>query len=215
MSDYQIKTEGVVLRKAAYLYDLLSPFMGLGLERKVNAYCVEKLNISGGEQILDVGCATGNLTLKVAQSLQSGQATGVDASPEMIKLACRKRGRLPVDFIRADAEELPFSSNSFQKTVSSYFFHHINIRAKRKVLAELIRVTEKGGRVLLADLSIPYSLWGKLVMYTAEKFFCQPEIGENRKGILKKMILESDFILEEEITIGGYVAIYILKNNKK
>jgi trans-aconitate methyltransferase len=48
---------------------------------------IAKLNLRGGEHILDVGCGDGKVTAEMARNLSRGSATGVDASPQMIAFA--------------------------------------------------------------------------------------------------------------------------------
>jgi trans-aconitate methyltransferase len=48
---------------------------------------IAQLNLRGDEHILDVGCGDGKVTAELAHALPNGSATGIDASPEMIRFA--------------------------------------------------------------------------------------------------------------------------------
>jgi trans-aconitate methyltransferase len=48
---------------------------------------IARLNLRGGEHILDIGCGDGKVTAEIARVLPNGSAVGVDASEEMIAFA--------------------------------------------------------------------------------------------------------------------------------
>ena len=81
-------------------YDTISD-MQLEWGREV----LERIDLHGGERVLDAGCGSGKVTELIAQRVPRGGAIGVDASPSMIEAA---RGRLgaEVELIVADLMEL-------------------------------------------------------------------------------------------------------------
>jgi ubiquinone/menaquinone biosynthesis C-methylase UbiE len=89
---------------------------------------------------LDVACGTGFLT----QHLR-GEITGLDQSPSMLELA---RAKVPEGrFVQGDALELPFSDDSFERLLTSFFYGHLEEderdafrREARRVADELIVV---------------------------------------------------------------------------
>ena len=48
---------------------------------------IAKLKLHGNEHILDVGCGDGKVTAEIAHAVPRGSATGIDASPQMVKFA--------------------------------------------------------------------------------------------------------------------------------
>jgi trans-aconitate 2-methyltransferase len=48
---------------------------------------IAKLDLRGGEHILDVGCGDGKVTAEIARAVPRGSVTGVDASSQMIAFA--------------------------------------------------------------------------------------------------------------------------------
>ncbi|RLC56912.1 MAG: SAM-dependent methyltransferase [Chloroflexi bacterium] len=111
--------------------------------------------LKAGEAVLDVGCGTGDLTLRAARRVGAeGRSVGIDASPDMIKISRRKaakKGR-DVDFRIAPIENLPFADGEFDVALSSFMIHHLPDDLKLRGLAEVRRVLKPGGRLVVVDL---------------------------------------------------------------
>jgi len=110
------------------------------------------LEIKPGKQVLDVGCGTGKDVLDMAQLVgESGHVTGVDASQTMIDEAVKRsqNSSLPIDFQQADGRQLPFADHSFDCCRADRIFQHLT--EPKVVLAEMLRVTKPGGKLLIVD----------------------------------------------------------------
>ncbi|WP_286220360.1 malonyl-ACP O-methyltransferase BioC [Marinobacter apostichopi] len=99
-------------------------------------------------RILDLGCGTGWFTRRIAQSWPC-QVTGVDLSPGMIGQASEQSGPV-VEWLVADAESLPFPSDSFDVVFSNLMVQWCD--DPRTVFAECRRVLRPGGRLVLSTL---------------------------------------------------------------
>jgi ubiquinone/menaquinone biosynthesis C-methylase UbiE len=110
-----------------------------------------------GERALDVGCGTGNYTMALANA--GYQAIGVDFAPRMLERAQGKARRLPPGTVTFDLTDfnagLPFPDGSFDVVVSSLVIHHLPDEARLPAVKEMKRVLRAGGRLLLADFTIP------------------------------------------------------------
>jgi ubiquinone/menaquinone biosynthesis C-methylase UbiE len=67
--------------------------------------------INHGDKVLEIGCGTGHFSAYF-ESL-GAEVVGLDTSPEMLKFAKDRNGKLNIDFQAGDAYRLPFPDNSF------------------------------------------------------------------------------------------------------
>ncbi len=94
-----------------------------------------------GEKILDIGCGTGHLAAKIAES--GAEVTGVDRSPEMVRQA---REAYPgIRFEVADATKIPLDGG-FDAVFSNATLHWI--KEPEQVAAEIARLLRPGGRLV-------------------------------------------------------------------
>jgi SAM-dependent methyltransferase len=105
--------------------------------------------ITPGARILDVGCGTGNAAIPAA--LAGGRVTASDLTPELLTagMARARASGAALDWVEADAEELPFPDGSFDVVLSCVgaIFAPDHARAA----AELLRVCRPGGRIAMAN----------------------------------------------------------------
>jgi ubiquinone/menaquinone biosynthesis C-methylase UbiE len=106
-------------------------------------------------RVLDVGSGTGYALRQLAVALPNAtELTGVDAAPEMVRVASEAGGDSRVRFIQGTAEELPVPDGSVDLVISTTSFDHW--ADQRAGLAECARVLAPGGHLVLSDL---FSVW--------------------------------------------------------
>ncbi len=212
------QTEGVTLDHAAAVYDLLAPIMTLGLEQRFHRIVIEQLALRGEEQVLDIGCGTGSLTRDIATALSNktrSLSIGLDAAEKMIKIARLKSSEIPnIHFDAAIAEKLPYPSGKFDTAVSTFFFHHVHIELKKKVLAEIRRVLKPGGRLIVVDVDIPTTRFGAFCARSGHWLFQQNEIAENIDGKLREAFDGSRFNWKALSHHSGYITVFELTKAK-
>jgi len=112
-------------------------------------HLMEALPEVGGMRVLDVGCGTGALALRLVE--RDAMVVGVDASEGMIEVAKRKaEDREGLDFRLAPAEALPLEDDSFDLAISSIAFHHFEDAAA--ALGEVMRVLKRGCAFYVCDM---------------------------------------------------------------
>ena len=106
--------------------------------------CVESFldNVEVGCKIGDIGCGNGkNMKYRV-----DCENYGCDFSEELVKIC--KSDKLNV--VYGDILSIPFEDKQFDYTICIAVIHHLSTPEKRKkAIDEVIRVTKKGGRILL------------------------------------------------------------------
>lgn len=189
------RTAGITLDHAAPVYDWLAPLMTLGSEHRLHRRIIQHLAVDRPAAVLDVGCGTGTLTRQIYDAFPPNaprRVCGVDAAEAMIAVANKKAGNRPgLKFAAALAEELPHPDATFDRVLSTFFFHHLNYNLKRKALAEIWRVLRPGGEAAILDVDIPYSLFGKICAWSGYWLFQQAEIAENIRGKLRDALADS------------------------
>ena len=150
------QTEGSLIRWARY-YDLFTTVMTLGHASRLRRMTIEQSQINAGDIVLDVGCGTGEITLRAKLQAKDGKVFGIDPAPEMIAAARKKaaREKLDIDFRVGVIEALPFPDSSIDVVTSSLMMHHLPVELKVRGLGEVYRVLKPGGRLLIADFMRP------------------------------------------------------------
>jgi 2-polyprenyl-3-methyl-5-hydroxy-6-metoxy-1,4-benzoquinol methylase len=98
-----------------------------------------------GCNALDMGCGTGGYSVAVA--LKGAEVTAMDMDSnalEVAKLRAKEHG-VKILFECHDAQNLPFTSNSFDIVICRQVLQHIPGEGKIKALKECFRVLKKGG----------------------------------------------------------------------
>jgi ubiquinone/menaquinone biosynthesis C-methylase UbiE len=107
--------------------------------------------------LVDFGCGSGRITLKIAVRCPELRVVGVDRSRAMLRFARRAAeeqklsGR--VSFLRGDAGRLGFPGHTFDWVLCNSVLHHLS--SPQSALAEMLRVAKPGGTILLRDLRRP------------------------------------------------------------
>jgi ubiquinone/menaquinone biosynthesis C-methylase UbiE len=106
--------------------------------------------LTGDERVLDVGTGTGAVALALAPLVR--EVIGLDDSEERLALA-RDGAPDNATFVAGDASSLPFELGAFDLVTCARTLHHV--RRPEVVIAELVRVTRLGGRLLVVDQLAP------------------------------------------------------------
>ena len=100
--------------------------------------------------ILDIGCGTGRLLIRLESTYPDAQLTGVDACAKMISQAVAAPGQHRVRFTAAAAERLPFASAVFDLVVATLSVSHWGDAAAGP--AEISRVMTPNATLVAADV---------------------------------------------------------------
>lgn len=153
------------------------------------------MGLSPGDVALDVGCGHGFDILALAARVgATGRVVGIDHDPGMIAAARRavNGAAAPVELHRADATALPLADDAVDACRSERVFQHL--ADGRAALAEMVRVTRPGGRVVLLDTD-----WGsisidgpdtrverRIARYTADRCLADGYAGRRLYGMARR-----------------------------
>ena len=123
--------------------------IGALVKKYENELFLDLLQPRPAENILDVGCGTGVFTLSILAS--GARVTGLDVSIPMLKRAEHKTEGYPFRGVAGDMSFLPFADECFDKVVSMTALEFV--ADGRAAVADLFRVTRKGGVVVVTTLN--------------------------------------------------------------
>lgn len=130
---------------------------------RVRDRLLRRLNLTGNETLLDVGCGHGLLLMGAAKRLPQGRAIGIDLWSQVdqgnnsreatFRNAELEGVRDRVEVRDGNMCELPFSDAMFDAVVASLAIHNVPKRDdRRKAIREIARVLKPGGQVALMDI---------------------------------------------------------------
>ena len=146
-------------------YDLNNRLHSLGLDQYWRRQAVRHATLAPGDQVVDVACGTGDLTLAMMRELgrKTGKAdgvTGIDFTYAMLPLARGKAQKIAqkapdaekIAWINGDAMALPLPDGC--ANVVSIAFGIRNVADPAVALREFYRVLRPGGRVIVLEFSL-------------------------------------------------------------
>ncbi len=140
----------------------------------------DALQISGNSSILDVACGVGFDVIELARRFPRANVYGLDPSQGFLGLAReRAQGLANARFVAGDSRRLPFSDSCFDAVRIDRSLQHIS--APIEALREMVRVTRKGGRIVVAEPD-----WGTFFVYNGDL-----ETGAKIAGVLGEVFRQS------------------------
>lgn len=108
-------------------------------------------------QVLQVACVYGNLTEHLVRRLGSqAHLNVIDVAPVQISNLNRKLAdKRQVSILQQDATNLSFTSASQDAVLVFFLLHEMPEEVRRKTIAEALRVTKPGGKLIFVDYHKP------------------------------------------------------------
>jgi len=144
--------------RTAHTYDLLNDLLSLGLHRLWKRQAVASLQPQPGEQILDLCCGTGDLSLLLAEQVRPhGHVTGLDGAPTALEQARQRATKepwLPLQFIEGDVLRPPLPPGAADGVMMAYGLRNLaSVTAGLNVIRHLLK---PGGRAVVLDFHRPH-----------------------------------------------------------
>lgn len=129
-----------------------------GNMKKLTQAVMDEMDLQPNSSVLQVACVYGDFSNRLATHLGKTQSrlSVVDVAPIQIenfekKLAAHDNASIHLQ----DSTSMSFPDDSFEETVVFFLLHEQPEDARRKTVAEAIRVTRPGGRVIFVDYHGP------------------------------------------------------------
>lgn len=130
-------------------YDTTNTVLSLGQDRLWRKAVAKAVDARPGERVLDLAAGTGTSSLPFRDA--GATVVPCDFSLGMLREGKRRHPDLP--FTAGDGMRLPFADGVFDAVTISFGLRNINEPATG--LAELLRVTRPGGRLVVCEFSHP------------------------------------------------------------
>ena len=149
-----MKTDTISPETARRFYDWLGEKHDWGgrFERRAKDRALVLLDVASAKRILNVGVGTGKEQRSIQATLPSGgQSFGIDLSWEMLIVTQR---RVPQTHLcNAQAVQLPFATNSFDRLLCTYVLDLLGTAVLPQILSEFHRVLQPGSKLVLVSLT--------------------------------------------------------------
>ncbi len=168
-----------VFKSVSSKYDLMNDLMSLGLHRLWKDLAVKICQVRTGDVVLDLAGGTGDLSFQLSQRVgKTGKIFLTDINHAMLgegRNRLMDRGAFrSVEFIQADAEQLPFPDNTFDRIIIGFGLR--NVTNKNRALQSMYQALKPGGFLLILEFSTPTSPLLKKA-YDAYSFNVIPRLG--------------------------------------
>lgn len=185
-------------------YDLAAPTYDTK-EKYLNSFdkgrVVALLGDVKGKALLDVGAGTGRISVIMAQ--KGAQVTGVDVSPEIVKVLARKNRHITA--LVAEAESLPFPDASFEVVTAAFLIVHL--KDPTRFFDEAYRVLKDDGLLLITNVNQkdPPIIETKAGPIVIESYYHRPERVRTILEELAFTIVADEFINEGGVWINQII----------
>lgn len=186
-------------------YDWLTPFYDTALrsttrERVFKAALVEQARIKANHRVLDLACGTGTLAILIKNAQPQATVIGIDGDSKILEIARAKAkdSGVQIGFDEGMSFDLPYENESFDRVVSSLFFHHLTRENKLKTLREVKRVLKSNGEIHIADWGLPANSLMKFPSYFIKLLDGSETTADSFDGLLPKLMTDAGFGTVEE-----------------
>ncbi len=146
----------LIFNQIASTYDKINKVLSLGVDRIWRKALCSHIPQNLPLTILDLATGTGNQAFEILKQRPLASITGVDKAKKMLDIALEKakcNSINNIDFIEADAANLPFENSVFDYITLSFGIR--NFSSLEDSAAEILRVLKNGGSLLILEFGVP------------------------------------------------------------
>jgi demethylmenaquinone methyltransferase/2-methoxy-6-polyprenyl-1,4-benzoquinol methylase len=166
-------------------YDLLNHVLSMNVDRLWwwrAARRFDSILVNPQARVLDLCCGTGDMAFALESRARGGaRIVGADFAHPMLRRAADKslKRKKNLDWIEADALQMPFASGAFSLVTSAFGFR--NLADYDAGLREILRMLRLGGECGILECSEPGGILGS--MYRVYFRHILPKIGTAISGV--------------------------------
>lgn len=130
-------------------YDRTNDVLAMGQTRRWRSEVAKAIGALPGDRVLDLAAGTGTSSEPIARA--GAFVVSCDFSLGMLSVGRQRNPRM--SFVAGDGLALPFADGAFDAVTISFGLR--NMADRRAGLAEMLRVTRPGGRIVVCEFSQP------------------------------------------------------------
>ena len=183
-------------------------------EKAFKSALVDQARVEAEHRVLDLACGTATLTMMIKEHCAGAAVTGVDGDPKILAIARDKvdKAGLEIALDEGLSFDLPYADASFDRVVSSLFFHHLTSEDKARTATELFRVLKPGGELHVADWGKPQNILMAAAFQLVRILDGFHVTSDNFRGLLPSHFERAGFeavqTRKDFATILGTIALY-------
>jgi demethylmenaquinone methyltransferase / 2-methoxy-6-polyprenyl-1,4-benzoquinol methylase len=164
-------------------YDVMNRFLSARTDLSWRRKAIKLLKKDNPRHILDVATGTADMAILACKMLKTGKITGIDISERMLEIGRKKvekEGLVDkISLETGDSETIKFAENTFDAVMVAFGVR--NFENLENGLAEMLRVLQPGGRLVVLEFSKPrgkavkglYNLYMGIVAPQVARWFRQ------------------------------------------
>ncbi len=192
------------MKKETYIpalgYDGLTPFYDAVVrlttrETVFKKALVEQAEFKSHQNILDLACGTGTLTILIKLNFLQTNVFAIDGDAKVLQIAesKAKKSDAEIQFEKGLSFALPYLDESFDRVVSSLFFHHLTAENKLKTFREVLRVLKPNGELHIADWGLPSNFLMEIASRGIQLLDGTETTADNFNGLLPSLVKKTGF----------------------
>jgi SAM-dependent methyltransferase len=179
-----------------FLTPIYDPIVSLTCREKTfKSQLLSQTDIQHGNFVLDVGCGTGTFAVQMKKTIPKAEIICIDGDLQVLSIARGKarKNDANVRYYCCFSTQLPFPDSSFDRVVSSLFFHHLSRTQKITTIKEIHRILKPGGQLHVADWGKPTNILMRSLFYFIQILDGFNTTSDNVKGLLPKIFMQCGF----------------------
>ncbi len=177
---------------------------------------LEAVDPQSDDTILDVGCGTASLAIRLKHMRPQARIIGLDPDPAVLAIAKRKAAKAGADieFVEAmgDAPPEAVTRAGIAKITSSLVLHQVPLDGKRAIICKAYELLPPGGRLHIADFGEQRRWAMRFLFGVVQRLDGAAYTQPNADGVLPEIMRDSGFSSVEETnvipTFVGSISLY-------